>query len=59
VINENDPKNAKHPKARISTLRGINIDRSDENENAYESMCLNCEFDSKLIDESDSQFVKQ
>jgi hypothetical protein len=33
---------------------GINIDSSDEYENAFDSICLNCEFDSNEMDESDS-----
>jgi hypothetical protein len=40
------------------TLRGISIDRSDEYENAYDSIRCNREFDSNEIDESDSQHEK-
>jgi hypothetical protein len=35
------------------TLRGISIDSSDENENAFDSIRINLEFDSNEIDESD------
>jgi hypothetical protein len=35
------------------TLRGITIDRSDEGENANDSIRVNREFDSNEIDESD------
>jgi hypothetical protein len=40
------------------TLRGIRIDWSDEDENAYDSIRVNCELDSNEIDESDSQYEK-
>jgi hypothetical protein len=40
-------------------VEGITIDRSDEFENAYDSICVNREFDSNEIDESDSQHEKQ
>jgi predicted GTPase len=42
-----------------STLRGITIDRSDEYENASDSIRAKCEFDSNVIDESDLQYEKQ
>jgi hypothetical protein len=55
-----------HPQFTIfhSTLgrqlsRGITIDGSDENENANDSIRINCEFDSNVIDESDLQDEKQ
>jgi hypothetical protein len=38
-------------------LLGIKIDRGD-NENAYDSIRTKCEFDSNVIDESDSQHEK-
>jgi hypothetical protein len=41
------------------TFWGISNDWSDENENTFDSMRFNCEFDSNVIDESDSQPVKQ
>jgi hypothetical protein len=41
---------------RISTLRGIKIDWSDENENAADSSQVNPEPDSNVINESDWQF---
>jgi hypothetical protein len=44
---------------RISTLFGIKIDSSDEDENASDSIRVNCEFDSNLIDESVVQYEKQ
>jgi hypothetical protein len=34
-------------------VRGIKIDRNDENENACDSIRVNCEFDSNEIDESE------
>jgi hypothetical protein len=37
-------------------LDGIKIDRSDEDENACDSIRVNREFDSNEIDESDLQF---
>jgi hypothetical protein len=40
------------------TFRGITIDSSDENENADDSIRVNCEFDSNEIDESDLQSEK-
>jgi hypothetical protein len=36
-----------------STFRGITIDWSDEDENAWDSIRVNREFDSNVIDESD------
>jgi hypothetical protein len=36
----------------------IKIDRSDDNENASDSIRVKCEFDSNVIDESDSQDKK-
>jgi hypothetical protein len=44
---------------RISTLHGITIDWSDENENANDSIRVNREFDSNEIDESDWHHEKQ
>jgi hypothetical protein len=41
-----------------STFRGITIDRSDEYEKALDSILVNCEFDSNVIDESDLQDAK-
>jgi uncharacterized Zn finger protein len=38
---------------------GITIDSSDEDENASDSIRLKCEFDSNVIDESDSHLEKQ
>jgi hypothetical protein len=37
------------------TFRGVTIDSSDEYENALDSIRVKSEFDSNLIDESDSQ----
>jgi hypothetical protein len=39
-------------------VQGITIDSSDENENASDSIRVNCEFDSNEMDESDSQNEK-
>jgi hypothetical protein len=54
VIDESDLQFAKHDDPRISTLRGITIDRSDEYENADDSIRVNRESVSNVIDESDS-----
>jgi hypothetical protein len=43
---------------RISTLRGITIDRSDEDENDSDSIRVNREWDSNEIDLSDLQLEK-
>jgi hypothetical protein len=48
--NQNEP--------RISTLFGISIDRSDEDENASDSIRVNRELDSNEIDVSDLHFEK-
>jgi hypothetical protein len=40
------------------TFRGITIDESDDFENASESIRVNREPDSNVIDESDSQYQK-
>jgi hypothetical protein len=59
MIDESETHKKKHIESRISTLRGIMIDSSDENENANDSIRFNREFDSKVIDESEVQFEKQ
>jgi hypothetical protein len=64
VIDESDLQFEKHFHPRISTFRGIMIDLSDDDENADDentddSIRFNCEFDSNLTDESDSQSEKQ
>jgi hypothetical protein len=41
-----------------STFRGISVDLSDEDENAFDSIRVNREFDSNETDESDSQDEK-
>jgi hypothetical protein len=58
VIDESDSQYEKHLDPRISTLRGIKIDSSDEYENADDSIRVNCEFDSNVTDESDLQDEK-
>jgi hypothetical protein len=55
VIDESDLQCEKHFDPRISTLLGIKIDLSDEDENAAHSIRVKCEFDSNVIDESDRQ----
>jgi hypothetical protein len=45
----------KQSEPRISTLLGIKIDSSDENKNAPDSIRVNREFDSNMIDVSDLQ----
>jgi hypothetical protein len=51
-------QSSKHDDAKISTLHGISIDRSDESENADDSIRFNREFDSNEIDESDGHQEK-
>jgi hypothetical protein len=58
VTDESDLHFEKHFEQRISTLFGIKIDWSDEDENANGSIRVNCEFDSNVINESDLQFEK-
>jgi hypothetical protein len=53
VIDESDRHPEKHDDPRISTFRGITIDRSDEHENADDSIRVNRESASNVIDESD------
>jgi hypothetical protein len=48
----------KHDDPRISTFRGIRIDRSHDSENAYDSIRFNREFDSNENDENDRQDEK-
>jgi hypothetical protein len=50
VIDESDSQDEKHFDSRISTFFGIKIDSSDEFENAFDSICVNREFDSNTID---------
>jgi hypothetical protein len=50
---------AKHLEQRISTVRGIRIDRSDGCQNAPDSIRLNRELDSKEMDLSDAHREKQ
>jgi hypothetical protein len=58
VIDESDLQHKKHFDPRILTFLGIKIDGSDEDENASDSICVNCEFDSNPIDKSDLQDEK-
>jgi hypothetical protein len=39
-------------------LLGIKIDGSDDHENVFDSICVRREFDSNVIDKSDSQYEK-
>jgi hypothetical protein len=55
VIDESDRQDENHFDPSSSTLRGIKIDRSDEDENVSDSIRAKCEFDSNVIDDSDSQ----
>jgi hypothetical protein len=57
VSDESEKQYEKHFDPRISTFLGIKIDRSDEYENASDSIRVKCEFDSNVIDESDLQGV--
>jgi hypothetical protein len=52
-MDSSDLHQEKQSEPRISRLRGIKIDRSDEFENALDSIRLNCEFDSNETDLSD------
>jgi hypothetical protein len=45
--------NEKHEESRISTLRGVAIDVSNEDKNVRDSIRRNREFDSNEIDKSD------
>jgi hypothetical protein len=53
VIDESDLQFEKDFDPRISTFLGIMIDSSDEGANANDLICVKCEFDSNVIDESD------
>jgi hypothetical protein len=50
---ERDSSREKHDDPSNSTLRGIGLDASDEDENADDSIRINREFDSNEIDVSD------
>jgi hypothetical protein len=50
VIDESDLQYEKHFDPRILTLFGIKIDWSDEDDNAWDSIRVKCEFNSKTID---------
>jgi hypothetical protein len=50
VIDESDSQHEKHFHPRISTFLGITIDSSDNLQNASDSICVKCEFDSNTID---------
>jgi hypothetical protein len=58
VIDASDLQQKKQHEPRISTLLGIKIDSSDEDENASDSIRVKREFDSNVIDESVSQYEK-
>jgi hypothetical protein len=58
VSDESDSQDEKQSESRISTFRGIMIDSSDDDENAYFSIRFKHEFDSNVSDESDSQDEK-
>jgi hypothetical protein len=58
-MDESCPRYEKHSEQRISTLDGITIDWSDDDENTNDSIRVNREFASNKIDESDLQFEKQ
>jgi hypothetical protein len=50
-IGEYDIQYKKHDDPRISTLRGISIESSDDRRNAFDSIRINRESDSKEMDE--------
>jgi hypothetical protein len=58
VIDESDSQLEKHDDPRNSTPHGITIDRSDEDENAEDSIRVNRESGSNVIDESELQYEK-
>jgi hypothetical protein len=58
MIEKNDLQYEKHPEPRTSTLLGIEMDRSDEDKNASDSIRVKREFDSNLINESNLQNEK-
>jgi hypothetical protein len=53
-----DLQDEKHDEQRIPTFRGLMIDRSDDDENADDSIPVNRDSDSNEIDESDVQHDK-
>jgi hypothetical protein len=57
-IDESGSDAEKHDEQRISTLRGITIDSSEERAKADDSIRFNPEFDSNESDESDSHAEK-
>jgi hypothetical protein len=57
-IDENNSQYEKHLEPIISTVQGITIDSSDENENASDSIRVNREFEANVIDESEPQDEK-
>jgi hypothetical protein len=59
MIDERNSQNAKQLEPRISTLLGIKIDWINEYEHAFDSIRVNREFDSNVINESDLQGKKQ
>jgi hypothetical protein len=48
-MDESDLQNEKHDDPRIATFCGISIDRSDEYENADDSIRFDCDADSNRI----------
>jgi hypothetical protein len=58
-MNESDVQYDKQFDPRISTFLEIKIDSSDEDENAFESIRVKCESDSKKIDEISFDFDKK
>jgi hypothetical protein len=52
VIDESDLQDEKHDEQRTSTFRGITIVSSDEDRNASDSIRVNLDSDSNMIDES-------
>jgi hypothetical protein len=58
-IDESEPQYEKQYEPRISTLREITIDFSEDSENALDSIRFNMESEAIEIDERDRQPVKQ
>jgi hypothetical protein len=50
-IDKSDLQCEKHFVRKISILFGIKIDSSDDSQNASDSICVQCEFDSNVIDQ--------
>jgi hypothetical protein len=57
-MDESCPQYEKHSEQRISTLDGIKIGFSDDDENPFDSIRVNRELDSNEMDESCPRYEK-